>query len=488
MFRSYVMPVPDAVKKLKPTGLGPCEVRAIKGHYYVYSVTSKWDPAKGRSKKITGPCMGKITVQDGFIRSKKYKAIPKTLVVREYGVYTMLEQLNRDLYERLREYFPDTFREIFTIAMLRIVHRCTGSTLKKFYDSSVLCTEHPELALSANSVTAFMSYLGEQRGMMVEFMRSYVSDDTTLLFDGTNIFTSSSTASYARKGYNHGKRKTTQINLLYIFDGTSHMPVYYRMLPGNIVDKASLTASIRESGAHKGIIIGDKGFYSKKNTAFLDDGGFSYMLPLQSNTAYIDTSFTEDLDRKKYDGFFFYHNRVIWYKKNPVGNKGHYLYIFQDDHLKGLKESVYLAKVREDYQGYSQEQFFSKTRMGVIGFMSNLDELSEEIYLKYKARWEIEECFDYLKNSVQIGACYQHSNEHMEAWAFLNHISLLLFYNLNQKIISSGITGSYSAEDIIDICRNIYKVVLDDGQQIISEVAKPDRELLEKLDVSLPIT
>jgi hypothetical protein len=76
----------------------------------------------------------------------------------------------------------------------------------------------------------------------------------------------------------------------------------------------------------------------------------------------------------------------------------------------------------------------------------------------------------------------------MEAWAFLNHISLLLFYNLNQKIISSGITGSYSAEDIIDICRNIYKVVLDDGQQIISEVAKPDRELLEKLDVSLPIT
>jgi hypothetical protein len=63
-----------------------------------------------------------------------------------------------------------------------------------------------------------------------------------------------------------------------------------------------------------------------------------------------------------------------------------------------------------------------------------------------------------------------------------------LFYNLNQKIISSGITGSYSAEDIIDICRNIYKVVLDDGQQIISEVAKPNRELLEKLGVSLPIT
>ena len=135
--------------------------------------------------------MGKIIAQEGFIRSKKYKALPKTLMVREYGVYTMLEQLNHDLYERLCEYFPDIFREIFTISLLRIVHRCSGSTLKKFYDASILCTEHPELALSANSVTKFMSHLGEQRGAMVEFMRSYVSDETTLLFDGTNIFTSS---------------------------------------------------------------------------------------------------------------------------------------------------------------------------------------------------------------------------------------------------------------------------------------------------------
>ena len=482
------MPVPDAIKNLKPADLGPCEIRAIKGHYYVYSVTSKWDPEKGRSKKITGPCMGKITVQDGFVRSKKYKALPKTMVVREYGVYVLLEQLNRDLYERLREYFPDIFREIFTIAMLRIVHRCTGSNLKKFYDSSILCTEHPELALSANSVSKFMSYLGDQRPMMVEFMRSYVSDETTLLFDGTNIFSSSSAASYARKGYNHGKRKTTQVNLLYIFDGTSHMPVYYRMLPGNIVDKASLTASIRESGAHKGIIIGDKGFYSKANTAFLDAGGFSYILPLNSNTAYIDESFAKELDRKKYDSYFLYHERVIWYTKKSVGNNGHFVYIFQDDHLKGLKEALYLAKAKEEYQEYSQENFFEKSRMGLIGFMSNLDDQPEKIYLKYKARWEIEECFDYLKNSVKIGACYRRSNEHMEAWAFLNHISLLQFYTLNQKILEAGLTESYSAEDILDICRNIYKIVLDDGQQIISEVSKRDRELIENLDVKLPIT
>jgi len=70
----------------------------------------------------------------------------------------------------------------------------------------------------------------------------------------------------------------------------------------------------------------------------------------------------------------------------------------------------------------------------------------------------------------------------------LNHISLLQFYSLNRKIFQTGLTHSYSAEDVIDVCRNIYKVILDDGQEIISEVSKTDRDLLEKLEVVLPIT
>ena len=91
-------------------------------------------------------------------------------------------------------------------------------------------------------------------------------------------------------------------------------------------------------------------------------------------------------------------------------------------------------------------------------------------------------------NSVQVEVCYRRSNDHIEAWAFLNHISLLQFSTQNWKITKAGLTVKYSAEYILDISRNIYKVILDDGQQIISEIAKKDRELLQKLDVELPIT
>ncbi|MDR1973288.1 MAG: hypothetical protein LBQ31_01285, partial [Bacteroidales bacterium] len=50
----------------------PCtELRNINGRYYLYEVTSKWNPEKKRSVKITGRLLGKITQSEGFVESEK---------------------------------------------------------------------------------------------------------------------------------------------------------------------------------------------------------------------------------------------------------------------------------------------------------------------------------------------------------------------------------------------------------------------------------
>jgi len=479
------MPVPENIKALKPTDVGPCEIREISGRYYVYSVTSKWDASKGRSKKVTLSCLGKITQEDGFIPNKKSVKAPTSVVVKEHGVYIMLESLCTDLYSRLQKYFPDLYREIFTISLMRLCHKCTAADLRKIYTSSSLSSLHPGLALSENSVTSFMKDLGHRRAQMIEFMRSYIGKNQTLMFDGTNIFTSASDSSYSRTGYNHGKRRVSQVNLLYIFDSENHRPVYYRLMPGNIVDKSSMITSIKESGCTNAVIIGDKGFYSKPNTAFLDENNMNYILPLQANTSYIDDVWTSSTDRTKFDGHFIYHDRVVWFKKNSVGAKGHFIYIFMDEELRLAEEKYYLHREKEEYEGYTMDKFFEMKRNGIIGFMSNLDTKSEDIYLKYKARWEIEECFDYLKNTVKIGACYQRDDISIEAWSFLNHVSLIQFYELCNAIGKSSLKNKYSADDIIRICGCIYKVELDNGQSFTSEISATDQKILKELGVSI---
>jgi hypothetical protein len=57
---------------------------------------------------------------------------------------------------------------------------------------------------------------------------------------------------------------------------------------------------------------------------------------------------------------------------------------------------------------------------------------------------------------------YQNSNKKIEAWAFINHISLIIFYNLINQIKEKNISNKYTPEDIINISKNIYKIVLDD--------------------------
>ena len=108
--------------------------------------------------------------------------------------------------------------------------------------------------------------------------------------------------------------------------------------------------------------------------------------------------------------------------------------------------------------GHSNEDgtdMFSDRRKGIFAFISNKDEDAKKIYLTYKERWDIEQCFDYLKNSVDIGASSQRSNESMLGWTFINHVSLLYFYSLVLAIRKSGMNNEWTPNEIIIIAKNI---------------------------------
>ena len=43
------------------------ELRLIRGRYYLYNITSTWDPEKKRTKKVTLGSVGTITEEHGLI-------------------------------------------------------------------------------------------------------------------------------------------------------------------------------------------------------------------------------------------------------------------------------------------------------------------------------------------------------------------------------------------------------------------------------------
>ena len=89
---------PEWALKYKQPG---SELRLIKGRYYLYAVTSKWNKEKKRAQKITGKLLGRITEDKGFIQtgSKLTVLEPrlKELSVKTSGIETLLSRYARRL-------------------------------------------------------------------------------------------------------------------------------------------------------------------------------------------------------------------------------------------------------------------------------------------------------------------------------------------------------------------------------------------------------
>ena len=118
-------------------------------------------------------------------------------------------------------------------------------------------------------------------------------------------------------------------------------------------------------------------------------------------------------------------------------------------------------------------------------FISNIDTSAKEIYTDYKERWKIENCFDYLKNSIVGKPGYNRSNDEIEADSFINHVALLYFYKLIRKLYVSGLKKDYTPEDIIKRGRNVFKRSEYIGHKVITEMAKEDEEIFKALGVTL---
>ena len=490
------MSIPESIKQLKPTQFGAVEIRCISGHYYTYLVSSKWDPEKGRPQKVTGKSIGKITESDGFIPNANGMKLMREMritpdiapTVKNYGAYEMLLQLAPELGEKLKKYFPDIFREIRTISLLRLVDSVTSAKMiQPLFLDSYMSDVCGDIAVSEGSVRIFISKLGSMQDHLDAFMKTHVMPGTTLLFDGTTIFTRSAD-SLAVKGYNPEHSRNPQARILYVFEKDTHRPVFYRVVQGSVVDKAAFMDVVHASGCRDCIIIADKGFYSKKNVSALLDAGMKYILPLQDNTVNVETEFYENTDDNKWDGVFSFNKRAVWFRKKASGNKGNFIYTFRDDSRKAELVGHYVEQVDKNYgeEERAPKDVLKEIRMGYFSFCSNLDLPAKEIYLSYKQRWDIEQCFDYLKNSVVPSASHAHTDDYFRGWAFLNHISLLYYYGLLNALRNTGLDEKYSAEDVLKLTKNIYRIDTGDGQGTrISAIQKKTTKILSTLNVDL---
>lgn len=465
------------------------ELRHIRGKYYIYEYKTVYDNTRKRPKKISGKLLGSVTQEGGFIPSRK-RELEKGVIVsspihcKEFGVVELIAGRFQEYTAALEEVFPTEWKDILAIAYCRFVHRCPLKSIPYRIASSYLPEQFGIKPFSEKHASGTLNRIGGQRDKMLRYMRSFIRQDDYILIDGTNIFSNSSNISLARLGYNKEMQYDTQFNLLYIYSASSRMPLYYRLLPGNIRDVKSFKNSLLEAGLQKAVVITDKGFYSQANVNLLRDEKLQFIMPLKRDNAVINYDSITNNTFKTGMSYFEHEKRIIWYRMFVL-EEDLKVYLFLDEQLKVREDKDYLTRVKTMPEKYSIEKYHQrKDRFGTIAMLSVINDEPQAIYQTYKSRMEIEEMFDSMKNVMDADHTYMQDEQTLQGWMFINHITMQWYQQLFIDLKEKKLLKSISVNDVIQHLTDVKKIKIN-NQWYLNEFTSYTQKLVSKVGVKL---
>ncbi len=469
-----------------------CELRLIRGRYYLYEYKTVYNPERKGPRKITGKLLGSITEKDGFIpsgkreleRAARQQAALGKPICREYGISQLVVSRFEGILKKLQVHFPFHWADILAMAYCRLLHQCPIKSVAFRLEQSYLGELIPHSKLVPKAASDLLKTLGGMRSEQLAYMRSFLSKGEYLLIDATDITSHSQHMFLTRSGYNSRMSFDGQFNLLYLYSSQTHQPIYFRLLPGNIREVRAFKSALQDIGLTKAVVIADKGFYSQKNIDMLRSERLHFIMPLRRNHSLIDYSLIRKNTFKQDDMFFEHQGRIIWYQEYTYDRM--LLVTYLDESLRLMEEKDYLRRIHTHPESHSIEEYHQiKDTFGTITLITNLKRKdAQEIYHTYKSRGAIETMFDSMKNVLEADHTYMQNEQTLHGWMFINHIALQWYQSLYLELKDKDLISKYSVKDYINHLSDARMIRIND-QWHLAELSSNTRKLLAKLQISI---
>lgn len=489
------------------------ELKCIKGKWYLYQCSSKYDPETKRARKRSGTYLGRVT-ENGFIPKRAHCSMPVTADVLEIGATQFCWDRTESMRSELKKRFPDIWEQVYVIAVLRALGEVRLHRIQLAYEDSFLCVVMPDLALSAASITRLLQSLGKRRDAIAAYMRAGIEEhDDFILVDGHRLLSASKGVELAEVGYDSKRRFKPQINLVYAFTKSAWIgkPSYYEQYSGGTVDVVAFRDMLRHAGIlpHSSIIAADKGFGAADVFKMLSDEEMWYCVALKRGNRFVKDKIPA---RDEYETVFTYRQRPIYAK--TFKEDGFLIFLYLDEHLHAdelasLTERIEKAnaRTREKYTAEKKRRDEGKRRMsdeafdklkelnpaqvaagrkemGTITLRTNKTDLTaREGYEIYKQRQCIEEFFKVYNCTLGFDASYMQNDTSMEAWLFLNHLGACIAIDALEELAVRGCTSLASWDDLRSYLQRI-RAVRSGDKWHVTAVKKSVHKFIEKLDMS----
>ena len=264
------------------------------GVTYVYAIEKNyWDKDK-KGPRNKQRCLGKLDPETGkIIPSKRRKKIVEravsapgvTATSRIAGPYLLLERITQEhgIDRLLKKCFHDKYEAMLSLVYF-IVQKGIALSRSEAWSNASL---HPfGKPIVSQRISELLREISEdERLHFLSLWSRHIIENDYLCYDITSVSSYSKNNEYTHFGYNRDNEYLEQINLAMLFGQKSLLPAYYRRMPGNISDVATLNTTIQSLnflGTSNMHFILDRGFYSAYNIneLYLRRHKFTIALPL----------------------------------------------------------------------------------------------------------------------------------------------------------------------------------------------------------------
>ncbi len=450
---------------------------------YAYEVTSYWD-CNTKSPRQKVRYLGRVDDTGEIIKRSDYK---KEKYILDFGDgFLLSEVLKKTGIEALvKEVFKKNSTLILSLLSYRLLQPSAMMYAQNWYEGNVVRFIYKTKDLSSQSISRVLKILGDER-LQREFFRRYISSFTEpiegIIID-TTALPNQIKIPINEWGY-HDSDIDKQIKLLCVVDRNNKLHLYYRYLPGNIVDVSTLSLTIQELkgyGISKSFVLTDAGFFSEENIKGLYHDGIDFISRLPSSRIiYRELIEKEAKELEKVENATVYGKRALFIKTSQIelyGNKA-YAYIVLDPERKARETKRLII---DALQGEGLEDIeYKLKKQGIMILVSSMLIDKNEVVSVYYLKQAVEHLFGFSKDDLRLVPLRVHTEETLRGYLFLIFVALIVFARLKNFLGTK-----YTVEEATLILRNLKCKIYDD-ELFVQELTKKQKDIFNALDLIVP--
>lgn len=288
---------------------------------------------------------------------------------------------------------------------------------------------------------------------------------------------------------NHNGVISNEVRLVYVVQQHTGIPLFYRYVPGNVIDASTIKHTILELqsyGVSTNWAILDAGYYNGKNADILLDANISFISRLKSDSAILKSAVEQYLPTLNSEENLVVINGKGYYVQMVeclIGEKKDrqaYGYLCRDITASNQETDRLLLKATD--QGITNDITFEKiSKSGLFMLVSTRKLTKEEVLKIYHTRDQIEKVFEICKQYSRILPLNVEEEETFRGHLMLTFIATVIIKMMSDKLQPTKYSVNYAYKLLSHL-----QAILFDDHLLVGEPDKKMKEIYKVFNITIP--